>query len=69
MPSTRYWFVALPKNRRYIDESVRREHRASDLYAEFAGRATSPRLREVWTAVSAIEADHIELDALAKRYV
>ena len=28
--------------------------------------ATSPRLREVWTAVSAIEADHIELDTLAK---
>ena len=52
-----------------IDESARREHRASDLYAEFAGRATSPRLSEVWTAVSAIEADHIELDALAKLYV
>jgi rubrerythrin len=52
-----------------IDESARREHRASDLYAEFAQRATSPRLLEVWTAVSAIEADHIELDALAKRYI
>jgi rubrerythrin len=52
-----------------IDESARREHRASDLYAEFVGRATSPRLREVWTAVSAIEADHIELDTLAKGYI
>jgi rubrerythrin len=52
-----------------IDESARRERRASDLYAEFATRATSPRLLEVWPAVSAIEADHIELDALAKRYV
>ena len=50
-------------------ESARREHRASDLYEGFAGRATSPRLREVWTAVSAIEADHIELDILAKRYI
>jgi rubrerythrin len=52
-----------------IDESARREHRASDLYAEFAGRATSARLLEVWNAVSAVEADHIELDALAKTYV
>jgi rubrerythrin len=52
-----------------IDESARREHRASDLYAEFATRATSARLVEVWPAVSAIEADHIELDALAKTYV
>jgi rubrerythrin len=52
-----------------IDESARREHRASDLYAEFAARATSPRLLEVWRAVSAVEADHIVLDALAKTYV
>ncbi len=52
-----------------IDESARRERRASDLYAEFATRATSGRLVEVWTALSAIEADHIELDALAKSYV
>lgn len=52
-----------------IDESARRERRASDLYAEFATRATSERLVEVWSAVSAIEADHIELDALAKGYL
>jgi rubrerythrin len=52
-----------------IDESARREQRANDLYSEFAARATSPRLVEVWTAVSAVEADHIELDALAKRYI
>jgi len=52
-----------------IDESARRERRASDLYAEFATRATSERLIEVWTALSAIEADHIELDGLAKGYV
>ncbi|MDO8915396.1 MAG: ferritin family protein [Coriobacteriia bacterium] len=52
-----------------IDESARRETRASALYVEFAGRATSPRLVEVWTAVSRVEATHIELDAIAKRYV
>jgi rubrerythrin/DNA-directed RNA polymerase subunit RPC12/RpoP len=52
-----------------IDESARRERRASALYAEFSARATSERLIEVWKAVSAVEADHIELDALAKRYV
>jgi rubrerythrin len=52
-----------------IGESARRERRASDLYAEFAARATSPRLLEIWSAVSAVEADHIELDALAKRYI
>ena len=52
-----------------IDESLRRENRASALYAEFAGRATSPRLAEVWTAVSRVEATHIELDGEAKRYL
>lgn len=52
-----------------IDESLRRETRASALYAEFAARATSPRLLEVWNAVSAVEADHIELDGLAKTYL
>jgi rubrerythrin len=52
-----------------IDESARREQRASALYGEFAGRAVSPRLLEVWIAVSIVEADHIELDALAKSYV
>jgi rubrerythrin len=52
-----------------IDESARRERRASALYAQFAARATNARLLEVWTAVSAVEADHIELDALAKSYI
>jgi rubrerythrin len=52
-----------------IDESARRERRASALYAEFAARATSSRLIAVWNAVSAVETDHIELDELAKRYV
>lgn len=52
-----------------IDESARRERRASALYDEFAGRATSERLLEVWLTVSAVESDHIELDALAKTYI
>ena len=52
-----------------IDESCRREKRASALYAEFAARATSARLLEVWPAVSAVEADHIVLDGVAKGYV
>lgn len=52
-----------------IDESLRRETRASDLYAEFAGRAASPRLLEVFSAVSDVERDHIELDGVAKGYV
>ncbi len=52
-----------------IDESARRERRASALYADFADRATNARLIEVWQAVSAVETDHIELDALAKSYI
>lgn len=52
-----------------IDESLRRETRASQLYAEFSARATSPRLLEVWKAVSAVEADHIVLDGIAKSYI
>ena len=52
-----------------IDESLRRENLASALYAEFAGRATSPRLREIWSAVSRVEETHIELDGVAKGYI
>ncbi len=52
-----------------IDESVVRETRASALYVEFAARATSPRLLEVWPAVSAVEADHIALDGVARGYI
>jgi rubrerythrin len=52
-----------------IEESARRERLASALYAEFAERAASARLLEVWPAVSAVEADHIDLDAVALRYV
>ena len=48
-----------------IEESLAREQRASKLYLEFAARATTPRLREVWEAVSVVEADHIALDNVA----
>lgn len=52
-----------------IEESVRREDRATTLYSTFAERATNARLKEVWQALSAVEADHIMLDELAKRYL
>lgn len=51
-----------------IDESLARENRASALYATFSARATGERLKEVWEAISAVEADHITLDELAKRF-
>lgn len=52
-----------------IEDSLRRENRASDLYKTFAARATNERLKEVWNAVSNVEADHITLDELAKTYL
>lgn len=52
-----------------IEESLRRENRASQLYATFAERATNERLKEVWSAISAVESDHITLDELAKNYL
>lgn len=52
-----------------IEESAVRENRASALYRTFSARATSQRLRDVWDAVSAVEADHITLDELAKTYI
>ena len=51
-----------------IAESVERERRASRLYRQFAERATNERIREVFEAVSAVEADHIELDGEANSY-
>lgn len=51
-----------------IAESVEREKRAAALYHQFAGRATSERIREVFGAVSAVEADHIEFDGVAADY-
>lgn len=52
-----------------IEESLARENRASALYAVFAERATNDRLREVWSAISAVESDHITLDELARTYL
>jgi len=52
-----------------IAESHTREDRATALYAGYAARATSERLREVWNAISAVEADHITLDDLALTYL
>lgn len=52
-----------------IAESVTRETRAKALYTEFAGRATNPRIREVFEAVAAVESDHLDLDEVAKGYV
>jgi rubrerythrin len=49
-----------------IEDSIAREQRASRFYAEVVGRATNERIQEVFGAVSAIEADHIELDGIAK---
>lgn len=48
-----------------IAESREREMRASAFYAKVVTRATNERVREIFSAVSAVEADHIELDALA----
>lgn len=52
-----------------IQESLARESRATALYATFAERATNARLKEVWAAISDVEADHITLDELAMKYV
>jgi len=51
-----------------IDESLAREQKASAFYADVASRASNERIVEIFAAVSAIEADHIELDHLAKGY-
>jgi len=48
-----------------IAESRERETRASAFYAKVVSRATNERVREIFAAVSAVEADHIELDGVA----
>jgi rubrerythrin len=50
-----------------IAESLAREQKASAFYAEAAARATSERIAEVLTAISAVERDHIQLDGVAAR--
>ncbi len=51
-----------------IEESLAREQRASRFYAEVSTRATSERIKEVFAAVSDVEADHITLDHEAQRH-
>lgn len=48
-----------------IAESAERERHAAAFYAEVVGRATNERVREIFTAVASVEADHLALDALA----
>lgn len=50
-----------------IEDSLAREQHASAFYAQVVGRATGERIKEVFAAVSEIEADHIDLDHLAQR--
>lgn len=50
-----------------IAESVRREREASAFYDEVVGRATNPRILEVFKAVADVERDHIDLDGEADR--
>jgi rubrerythrin len=51
-----------------IAESARRETKASEFYAQVAARTSSARLSEVFNAVTAVERDHLELDALAAKH-
>ena len=48
-----------------IADSLARERKAAAFYAQAVTRATSPRIVEVLSAVSAVERDHIELDGVA----
>lgn len=50
-----------------IEESGARELTAMNFYAQAALRATNDRIREVFSAISAIEADHIEVDVVLAR--
>jgi len=50
-----------------IEESEARELTAMNFYAQAALRATNERIREVFSAISAVEADHIEVDVLLAR--
>jgi rubrerythrin len=45
-----------------IEQSKVDEIKASAFYAEAAARATTPRVKQVFTALSEVEADHIEID-------
>lgn len=48
-----------------IAESAARERRAADFYAAALSRSTNARIAEVFAAISAVEEDHLVVDALA----
>lgn len=50
-----------------IKFSLHAEMEASAFYAEAAARATTPRVKQVFEAVSAVERDHIALDGLTAK--
>ena len=52
-----------------IEDSLRRENRAVGLYRTFSERASSDRVREVFSAIMDVEEDHIALDEVAKDYL
>lgn len=45
-----------------LEESSVREQRAIDFYMRAAGEATEPRIKEVFTAITKVEQDHLTLD-------
>lgn len=47
--------------------SLAAENEAADFYAEAAARATTPRIKQVFEAVSDVERDHIVLDGETAR--
>lgn len=50
-----------------IEESVAREQKATKFYSQAAERATNERIREVFSAISSVEADHIVLDSITNK--
>lgn len=49
-----------------IAQSKKDEETASSFYIEAAARATNPRVKDVFTALAEVEADHIDIDAFMK---
>ena len=51
-------FEQSPEN---IEDAKKREERATALYAKAVKEATEPRVKEIFTALSEVEADHLEI--------
>lgn len=49
-------------DRENIEESLRREERATKLYSEFLKNVTEPRLKIIFSTLIQIESDHILMD-------